>query len=293
MNLFMSFICLLSISDLSLSPAIVSISYDDTNVCSTYSTNENPFRCIGSYPAPYKVLDCDDGYAYYDLEIYKASYTSNSNLFLIHCETVFTPGYVARINNETQSNGNNYKEYMLKRGYVHLGLKRYNENNKLGGTIAPKLMWPSSSSVTTTFTSTYGVSSTIGGSFGRGIELGNGGSIAATANASNSSSLTFTYNQSLSSVVSDPVLSNQFSSSDYMEAQWSFEVLNKDVAGKLSYHLDTYYLFEMSKNTTNCGENAFTLDYSVMYQGQYIGFLWITYEGWQFDSSVHVSCFAD
>lgn len=35
MNLFMSFICLLSISDLSLSPAIVSISYDDTNVCST------------------------------------------------------------------------------------------------------------------------------------------------------------------------------------------------------------------------------------------------------------------
>lgn len=292
MSLFLSFICTLSVASLSLSPSILNIEYNNNNMrSSTYSSTTSPFVNMGGYSEPYKILDCDDGYAYYNVEIFKAEYTPVSNLYLLHVETVFTPGCVARINNNVQNNGNSYKDYMLKRGYVHLGLKQYNENGAIGGEISPKLMWPSSSTVTTTFTSSYSTSTTITGTFGAGIELGNGGSIGVTANASNSTSLTFTYNESLSSVVDDPILSNQYSSSDNKEAQWSFEIINKDVAGKISYHLDTYYMFEMRNNATNCNADAFLFDYTVMYQGQYIGFLWQTYEGWVFDETVRVYCF--
>ena len=291
MGLFYSFICLLSASSLSISPTAVQVNKMNESTALVRTESTSPFSLLGGYPEPYKVLECDDGYVYYNLEIYKACYTIYSNLYLLHIESVFTPGYVANMNGDVQNNGNGYKKYMLKRGYVHIGLSRYEDDNRYGGTIYPKSMWPSSSTTSTTFTSSFGSSSTIGKSLGAGIELGNGGILSVTGNASNSSSLTFTYDESLSSVVSDPILSNQYSSSNNLEAQWSFEILNKDIAGKISYHLDSYYLFEMSNDAYNCNVDAFIIDYKVMFQGQYIGFLWATYEGWQFTSTVNVRSF--
>lgn len=290
MNLFLTFICTISTSNLTFSPSTIWVDYDNNSEVSTCSSQTNPFVKLGGFPEPYKVIDNGDGYVYYNTETFRANYTDYSNLYLIHVETIFTPGYVAHANGETLSDGSSYKEYMLKRGYVHLGLKQYTEDDKIGGTISPKLMWPSSSSVTTTFTSSYSTALSKGISFSTGIEIGNGGSIVGTAGVSNTTSITFTYTESKSNTVSDPMLSNQYSPSDNKEAQWNFEVSDAETAGKLSYHLDTYYMFEMTNNAKNCNVDAFVLDYTVLFQSQYHFLLGII-DGWEFDNSVRIYCF--
>lgn len=152
-------------------------------------------------------------------------------------------------------------------------------------------MWPLSTTITTTITSSYGYSSTLSQILSRGLELGNGGILSASSKSSNSSELSFSFDKYISSVTNDPIVSSQFSSSDSNKAEWSFEILNKDVAGKTSYHLDSYYMFEMSKNNVGSNENAFILNYSVLFQGQYVVFLWITYEGWKYNTSLQINCF--
>lgn len=288
MNLFNAFVCLLSIGDLTMSPSLISVNYNSVNSINLTSTQNNPFVRIGGFLEPFKILENSDGYAYYNTEVYKANYTSTSNLYIFHAETVFTPGAVARINGEKQSNGKTYKDYMLDTGYVHLSLKQYKEGDAVGGDITSKLLWPSSSSVTSTFTSSFGNSLSNSFNLGGEVSLGNGGSLKLTTGASNQTSLTFSYNESTSSVVSDPMLSSQLSPSNSLEAQWTYQIVNKDIAGRLSYHLDTYYMFEMKTNAKNCNVDAFVLDYQIMFQNQYIGFLWATYDGWTFNNSVTI-----
>lgn len=50
----------------------------------------------------------------------------------------------------------------------------------------------------------------------------------------------FKSEKSVSSISSDPTISAQ-NDSNNMESQWSFEILNPDVAGKTTFWLTTYY----------------------------------------------------
>ena len=48
----------------------------------------------------------------------------------------------------------------------------------------------------------------------------------------------------------------QNSPSNSAQAQWSFETIGS-VAGKVTYHLNSFYLFEMDKTASNCNSDAF------------------------------------
>ena len=175
----------------------------------------------------------------------------------------------------------------MKRGYVHLILEQVNEDGKTGGTIYPKAMWPQSTDFSTTVISSVSNNVTFGkGSSGK-IGLDDGAEITYGDSSNASLSMAFTK----STVTDDPVLSAQYSSSSIMEAQWNFEVVNRNPVSKTTYAFDQYFMFEMKKDAKNCSEDAFIANYSVKFQGQYQGFMWFWYEGWEFSRTTRISCF--
>ena len=233
---------------------------------------------------PETVLDCEDGYVVNGYDIYKMEYTSQSSLFIIHSLTGFTPGHVARVNDLP-----NYKDYSLKRGYVHLEVRRaQTSSGGHGGTIYPKLMWPSSTTVTTVESSTSSIGLSYNYGTNGGVSLGLDG-VSITAGSSKSTGLTFQFSHTISSQFSDPIVSNQFSSG-LTEAQWSFEVRNRNIAGNITFTFDQYYLFELQNDYYGVNIDAFDLIRSFKYQGQYTGFMWATYDGWEFFSSHTSKC---
>lgn len=262
------------------------LNYGMANI--TRRTIGNGFDTLGGFPNA-KIIDCKDGYVYYNLDISKTKYTNKSNLYLVHTLTQFTPGYVTKLNNVP-----NYDQSRsLGRGYVHLALEQYkdSEKNALGSKISPKEYWPRSSTYTTSITSTFGATVSINSSIEQGVEIGNGGSLGASATENKGSSLSFTFSKALSSVTDDPRLSTQTSPTNVNEAQWSFEVINKDVAGKTTYYLDTYFLFEMdnySYQNANC--DSFILTYSLLFVSSYKT-LWWWNDGYDYTNSIRIGCF--
>lgn len=266
----------------SISGATVSTASKGYNAIVTRSLMGSPFRKLGGFDRA-KVLDCDDGYVYYYTETYKAPFTPNSDLYLEHFVSEFTPGHMARLN------GNNaYKDYNLSNGFVHVTLEQYSENGKRGGKIAPKEFWPKSTSFTTTIGSSFGGSINLGLSSEAGVQIGNGTSIFGKQEGN--AGLTLSFDKSASTVMTDPVLSSQFSSSNHYEVQWSISSQNKPVAGSVTYTLDSYYLFEMSNDVINANRDAYIATYDVMFQGTH-KVIWQWFDGWTFNSSVRISCF--
>ncbi len=252
------------------------------NQISVQSSTESPFMRLGGFDRA-KVLDCIDGYVYYYNEIYRSTFTSESDLYLVHVVTEFTPGHVARLNG-----GTSYKDCNLSNAYVHLTLEQYSEDGKKGGEIAPKDFWPKSSSFTTTISSSFGESIDMVFSSEGGIEIGNGASLSAKTG--NDFSVSLQFDESISTVVEDPVLSSQFSFDNKNEVQWSLSSQNKSISGSVTYTLDSYYLFEMSKDVINANRDSFMLTYEVMYQGTY-KLLWWWQDGSTFKEGVRISCF--
>jgi len=248
----------------------------------------NGFDTLGGFSNA-KIIDCKDGYVYYNLDISKTEYTDKSNLYLVHTLTQFTPGYVTKLNNIP-----NYDQSRsLGRGYVHLALEQYRDldKNAVGSVISPKEYWPRSSTYTTSISSTFGATVSYNSSIQQGVEIGNGGSIGASVSKNSGTALSFSFSKTMSSVTDDPRLSTQNSPTNPNEAQWSFEIINKDVAGKTTYYLDTYYLFEMdnySYENANC--DSFILTYSLLFVSSYKT-LWWWNDGHDYTNSIRISCF--
>lgn len=260
----------------------VYVHYDCDGI-SLNSTTSNPFIRLGGFEK-FKVLDCDDGYVYYSHEVFSTQFTNNSSLYIAHFVTEFTPGSVARKNGDTK-----YKDYFLDEGYVHVTLEKYVDGDSHGGDIVVKDYWPKSSSFTTTITSSFGASSSFSSGFNFGIEFGNGATFKV--DSTNSSALNLSFNYSKSTVVPDPILSTQLSSSNNLEVQYSYNVNNVDPCGMSTYLLDTYVLFEMKDNYYNANKDAFYATYKVQIKNCYrIMFNWFA-QGWDFSSSVRIGEF--
>lgn len=80
-------------------------------------------------------------------------------------------------------------------------------------------------------------------SFSKGVEIGNGTTISSSKSSSNS--LSFNFSKSKSTVTADPILSTQLSSSNGLQAQWSYNVNSISPAGTVTYTIDSYLLFEI------------------------------------------------
>ncbi len=249
------------------------------------SSTVEGFNLIASYFHEGKFLNCEDGYTSFAIDYYKMEYTTHSSLFIIHANSSFTPGYAARKNNHPE-----YKEYSLKRGYVHLEVKRAQRSDgSHGGSIYPKWLWPTSTSITTISSSTSSQSLAYNYGTNASVSLGLDG-VVANVGSSRSTSLTFQVSNTVSSQFSDPVVSSQFSPNGKV-AEWNFEVINREPAGNITFTFDQYYMFELDDDYYGINQDAFDLSYSVRYQGQYTGFMWLTYDGWEFDKSINFACF--
>ena len=140
----------------------VALAYDD-------DTSTVDFYRIGG-GNPTKVLDCPDGYIYQQIDVYKHSYTNLSDLYLYKVDAQFVPGHVARQNSVKRNNGQDYNDYYLSKGYMHIAAYQY-KGTEYGGAIAYKAMSPSSSKSTTTITSAYGTSLSFGIESNSGIQV--------------------------------------------------------------------------------------------------------------------------
>lgn len=102
-----------------LTPGLTDINPVIRPIESRISTNRT-FKRIGLLKSANTLINSDDGYVMYDLNIYKANFTPSSSLYLIELKLSVTPGYVASKNGTKQQNGNNYKEYSFKEGmYIY------------------------------------------------------------------------------------------------------------------------------------------------------------------------------
>lgn len=206
-----------------------------------------------------KVLECESGYVYDKIDIYKHPYTESSDLYLLKVVSQFTPGIVAFQNNTKMSDGKPFKQDYLAKGFVHISAYQY-QRTEYGGDIAYKAVAPLSSLTTTTFSSSYGTTSTNSFSTNVGVSMDEMGNLKVSSSASSSTSLSLSYSSSVSSVSADPILSTQYaynSNTKKREAQWSFMVGNPDIAGAKTYWLTSYLLFEMSNTVSYWNRDVF------------------------------------
>ncbi len=232
----------------------VALEYDETSSSSTVD-----FYRIGGTSSPVKVLDCPDGYIYQQIDVYKHAYTNLSDLYLYKVDAQFVPGHVARLNSTKRDNGQDYYDYYLKKGYMHVAAYQY-KGTEYGGAITYKAMAPSSSRSTTTITSTYGSSFGFEFSNSREVQANDMGKLTINSSSSSKTSLILSHSKSTSTASDDPLLSDQYannSTTNTMEAQWSFEVKNPKQAGANTYHLTAYLLFEMSQEVSYWNRDAF------------------------------------
>lgn len=207
-----------------------------------------------------KTIDEKWGYVYYNLNIYRTKFTDNSNLYLVHTVTDFTPGYQAVANDES-----GYTDHYLDNGYIHMKAYKYDsDNGRNGGDVKLKTFWPRETDFSTTFSSSFGSSLTVNDEINGGANLSDGVSLGVKGG----SSLSLSFNKSVAITYEEPILSSQLSSSNSSEVQWYFELTDtKSVhkaAGSVTYSLETYYLFEMDNYSyNNCSKDAFCLDYTV------------------------------
>lgn len=222
-----------------------SLSYEEA--VQEQALNDESFTPVAWSTRPFQLIDSNKGYVYkISSDVSRALYTENSRLYLAHVQIDFTPGYAAVQNGMSGYVENNY----LKSGYVHLTIVDPEKPDHAN--VTSKAMWPKSDDFTSTFSSSYGFEMSVSNSIETGLEIGNGGSISASVSASNETSMSVYFNKSISTITDDPFVSAQYASGNPLSATWNFEVLNWEVAGKVTYSLDVYYLFETSpKNRYN------------------------------------------
>lgn len=256
---------ILVISLLSINITPISNQYNTQLTRSTYSSST--FYQIGS-SEKVKAIDFKDGYVYYQIGIYKSEYTEKSNLYLFNVNMEFVPGHVANLNGDKSYDKGRY----LSKGNLRFYVERYinSENEKQGPSFVFKESWPTSSTFTSTFSSSYGFNLSLSDLFTTGIEIGNGASLKVENQIG--TTLGFSFDKTHSTVVESPILSTQTSPNNPNEQQWSFSVPGSDhkYSGAVTYHLDTYYLFEMD-NYSYIGdnENAFIAHVDISCKMQY------------------------
>lgn len=244
---------------------------------------DSVFGRIAGSPQAFKIIDNRDGYVYYYNSIYKAPYTNVSNLFLLEEEMWFTPG------NVPASAG--YTQYVsgtrLGKGSVELEILQYTDasRNIVGGKPYVKAFWPQSGRMSTTISTSCGgvvsEQSAWGKGASAGYSAGNGASIRASSSSSGSSTLSVNWDKSLSTLVDDPIVSSQFSPSSDSSVLFTYEVLNPEISGLVTFHFDCFVLFELDSRVTNCKNSTFQFNFRVRTQDYWYKNTWFD-KGWKF-----------
>ncbi len=215
---------------------------------------------------PIKVLESDCGYAYVEMDLYKSPYTDKSNLYLLNSKVNFTPGIIPQIHGDRQDDGSKFKEAYLKYGGFDFELEQYNEGWRRSGNISIKASWPYSTNVSTTISSSFSKTLSFGISNGQSTGNLNGGFLSVEANSMFTTSVAYQFTKTLSSVTADPMLSHQYSPQSVENLEWTYITQNPEVAGTITYNVNSYVLFEMDNTAMNMSSDAFRCRVNTFYQ---------------------------
>lgn len=217
--------------------------------------------CFGSTSAML-VQQNKSGYFYYELDYYYTPFTAESNLYLIHVKTEFTSGYIA-----TQNGEKGFSDmFDLYKGYVHMSVSQREDGNKKSSTLNYVTAWPSSSTFTKSYSSTTGLEISLGSD--DGIEAGD----KVKIEVGTSTSIKITCSDTVTIYGDEPSLSAQTSASNSYERQWNYEYSG---LGRVTYTLDTYYMFEAVGDGTGYQDYSFDLNLDIQMKNvKYKGYLW-------------------
>lgn len=194
------------------------------------------------------------GYFYYDVDVYSTDFTNCSKLFLLHTKGEFTSGYIAKQNDP---NSNYYdSNYDLWSGYIHSSFIRHTSDGMTSSSFVPKTSWPQSSNFTSTISSSFSTSLSIGSQLGAEADICGGLIISRVS----SSSITFSFDKSVAVSGPEPFISSQTSLTNINAQQWNYQY---NAVGKATYVLDTYQLFEVKNDGVNCSQYSFDYQVSV------------------------------
>ena len=258
---------------------------ENSSLARVYSTLDG-FNYIGGSSELQKVIDKRLGYVYYGVDIYKTSFTSASDLYLVKLYTNFTPGYNAKL-----VEGSYYYEYFLSEGYANIGAYQYyKDSSHHGGEIKLKAYWPEGENITTKISSSYSTTYSINSEISAGVNISSG----ATLSASIGGGLALNYDKEIEITYNEPLFRVGVNSNHPDKRNWTYEFTdNIDVhqsIGKLPYTLNIYYLFEMSRTNIGCSASAFMLDVGLYMKNVKYGLFDIkTYS--DKDYEVEISCF--
>lgn len=215
------------------------------------------------------------GYFVYDLDAYIADFTICSSLILVKVTAEFTSGWVAGQNGHTEYNS----MYDIWSGYIHLAPFQVEEDGGArSSSVYPLITWPITSERTVTVTS--GFSSTYNFGFSSSMEaIADGVGAKAGVNGG----VSFSFSESVAVSGPEPTLSSQWapSSSDpkYKDRrEWSF---NFHAVNAPTYHLETFYLFEVKNDAIDFNDFGFALQIDVR-------MTCVAYQGWWWESQVPV-----
>ncbi len=248
----------------------------NVNIGPTEGPDESFWTPVGWSSEVIRCIDNYDGYTNYFYTQYRAPFTSVSDLYLFRVQTQFVPGDA--LNQQDPS----YKDYVrLKYGSVKFELNQYKNDNlgQYGCSFVFKDYWPKTQSFETTLTSSY--SSTYSASFlanfsaEGGYDSGDGASIKGGLGVDGEYEFQITQSQSVTTSSSDPLVSAQLGPGNPNNTvSWNFTVLNREVSGRTSFNLDSYYLVEAKKDAINLPDYAFHFVLSITSQGQWYGTDW-------------------
>lgn len=210
-------------------------------------SEEEAFRPMAWTSRPVTALSLSYGYITLEYDISRADFTENSALYLAHAKVSFVPGYAAHQNGFEYVDGVPFEENAyLKSGFVQLELVDSGSSGHAKGT--PKAMWPNSSDFQTTFSSSYGGTLSISNTLESGLELGNGGILKANVGGSTTTGMSLSFSKQTSTLTDDPYVSAQYENNNPYCASWNYEVVEAEIAGKVTYTIDVYLLTEITSN---------------------------------------------
>ncbi len=215
-----------------------------------------------SWANPYTAINSPDGYTKYSYDAYYLEYTESSLLVFMVNHLQFTPAYIAYYENPSYY----YQDVRLNKGYCSVVGSSFSSSSPHGqsGSITAKGYRPASSQISTTISSTYGVS--LSGELSNGLEtgvvLGDDIGVSITRSMSTITGITLSYSSSSSSSFVDPLLSTQLLGNSN-GASLYYEVSNVNVAGKLTFQVDFIVVFEIENGELNSFGAAFKADVDI------------------------------
>lgn len=223
-------------------------SLNNVNLHYQAKSNSSPFERVNTFDDRTVVKD-PIGYFIYDMTSFRADFTESSFLYLCELKVDFTPGSVASKN----ESGYDW-HYDFWAAVVSLSIPSTLKNVKVMD------YWPTSSTITTSLSSSYGKNYNL--SLNGGVNLGGGAYLGGSIEQG------FSITHTTTSSSSDPKVSSQLLSGNTKKAVWNVDCITQR---GMTYNFSCFLLIEMAKSDTRVFSFSSSIDMTCI---AWKGYLW-------------------